>query len=234
MKSSRDNLLAWFPWVKIFAVLLALVTVSCGKSVPNPVDETKDPARIPFGDTVFVIPKKTWLTGYSRRSTDGMVSHISLHALAPNVEPWSPAVHDRMYRGFGWGDRIEIDLSDREYKRKVTEKIVSETHGCNFIQSPSHNDPRIRFCEDKNQKYFGYSEEGYFKYLLLCRKDTSQGRFPTDMSCDIYFSHRNKYSVTATFSGRYFPIAFDIARKVEALLLQFEQSTPTTTSLPRR
>jgi hypothetical protein len=220
-----------FVWTVLLAVLMADAMTGCGKSVPNPVDETKDPIHIPFGDTVFVIPKKTWLKGYSRNSTDGLVSHISLHASAPNVEPWSPSVNDQMYPRLGWGNRIEIDLSESEYKRKVTEKIVSESRQCTFVPSPLHDDPHIRFCEKEN--YFGYSEDGYFKYSMICRKDTSQGRFPVDMSCDIHFAHKGKYAVTVTFSSRYFKHAFDIARKTEALLLQFDQGPQTTPKPPQ-
>ena len=215
-----------FVWAVLLAVLMAGAITGCGKSVPNPVDQTKDPVHIPFVDTVFVIPKKTWLKGYSRNSTDGLVSNIRLHASAPNVEPWSPSVNDQMYPRLGWGNRIEIDLSDSEYKRKVTEQIVSESMQCNFVPSPLHDDPRIRFCKKDN--YFGYVEDGYFKYRVVCRKDTSQGRFPVDMSCDVYFAHKSKYSVTVTFSSRYFRHAFDIARKTEALLLQFDQGPQPT------
>jgi hypothetical protein len=203
-----------FIWTVLLAVLMAGAITGCGKSVPNPVDQTKDPVHIPFGDTVFVIPKKTWLKGYSRHSTDGLVSHISLHALAPNVEPWSPAANDRMYHGFRWGDRIEIDLSDSEYERKVTEKIVSETESCEFTQSPLHNDKNIRFCENEYHKVFGYLKSDYFKYLVVCDQSDP---------CRAHFAHRNKYSITATFSSRYIKQAFDISSKVESLLLQFDQ-----------
>ena len=97
----------------VSALFLLWSTASCGRNLPNPVTITDGLARIPIGTMVFVIPEKTWLKGYSRNSTDGLVSGFQLHAAAPEVEPWSPENNARMYKVPGWGAQIQVtvDLS---------------------------------------------------------------------------------------------------------------------------
>jgi hypothetical protein len=57
------------------------------EKLPDPVKSKNGLSYIPIDDTAFLIPEKTWLKGYSRNSTDGMVYSITLHATVPDVQP---------------------------------------------------------------------------------------------------------------------------------------------------
>jgi len=83
--------------------------------LPNPVESKDGLAYIPIDDTAFLIPEKTWLKGYSRKSADGLVHSITLHATIPDVQPWSPERNDEMYWPAGPGKKLEIYIfGDRE------------------------------------------------------------------------------------------------------------------------
>ncbi len=66
---------------RIFGLALAaLLTLSaCNRSpaLPNPVESKDGVSYIPIDDTSFLIPDKTWLTGVSRKATDGTVGHTA-------------------------------------------------------------------------------------------------------------------------------------------------------------
>ncbi|MDR1850215.1 MAG: hypothetical protein LBQ75_09255 [Zoogloeaceae bacterium] len=100
--------------ISVLAFVALLVFSACGDSprLPNPVESKNGMSYIPIDDTAFLIPEKTWLTGFSRRSTDGSVGSISLHATIPDVQPWSKKRHVEMY-GYGGmgGKRLEVMLS---------------------------------------------------------------------------------------------------------------------------
>lgn len=212
----------------LFSVLLCLATTACGKDLPNPVERKDGVARIPIDGLVFVIPEKTWLKGYHRNKTDGLVHGFDLHAFAPTVEPWSPDKDERMYKVPGWGARIEIAVTSNDGRplRKITEKLYEETDRCHFTPSPKHNDPRIRYCQTDSEKIYGYVDGDHFHYRLHCESDARKARekFPTDPHCTLYFRHKDKLLVEVVVAERYFQHAFDIGRKVEAQLLQFEQT----------
>lgn len=83
--------------------------MSCGK-LPDPTQRKDGFAYIPISDTAFLIPEKTWIKGYSRNATDGLVSAIALHATIPDVQPWSPQRHDEMYWHAGPGKKLVIRI----------------------------------------------------------------------------------------------------------------------------
>lgn len=108
------DIVACWPWrysvahALIAALLIGLA--GCGQSqrLPNPVEQKDGLAYIPIDDTAFLIPEKTWLKGYGRNSTDGLVCCITLHATIPDVQPWSKARHEEMYLRAGPGKKLEI------------------------------------------------------------------------------------------------------------------------------
>lgn len=87
---------------------IGLPKAEAPKRMSDPVERTDGMAYIPIDDTAFLIPEKTWLKGYSRNSTDGLVYSITLHATIPDVQPWSQARHDEMYWPAGPGKKLEI------------------------------------------------------------------------------------------------------------------------------
>lgn len=217
----------------LFSVLLCLATTACGKDLPNPVERKDGVARIPIDGMVFVIPEKTWLKSYHRNKTDGLVHGFDLHAFAPTVEPWSPDKDERMYKVPGWGARIDIRVTsnDGQPLRKITEKLLEEIDKCRFSPSPSHNIPNIRYCQTDWKKIYGYVDGDSFRYQLYCDSDKQKDRnkgFFTDPECRLHFRHHQTLSVEVVFAERYFEHAFDIGRKVEAQLLQFEQTSTAT------
>lgn len=126
----------------IFATTLAVGTTGCNKStaLPNPVESKDGVAYIPIDDTAFLIPEKTWLKGYSRKATDGMVGTITLHATVPDVQPWSQARHEEMYWPAGPGKKLLIYIQGNEvgaYRDHFHEVPHSRMWQSEFIEEPS-------------------------------------------------------------------------------------------------
>lgn len=205
---------------------LSLLFSAMGCGQPNPVDDSPDPTYIPFADTAFLIPRKIWLKGYSRNSTDGKVSYIKLHALGPEVKPWSPAVNDRMYGIPGWGEHLEISMNNYHVNSlEITEQRFLEW-GYKLKPSNVFNDPAIRFYEGQDFRSYGdryaYFMKGRIKYWMLCYKPEPNdlpGRF---YHCDTHFRYKQKYPVTITFGSHFLRHWVAIAQKTERLLEQLE------------
>ena len=89
---------------------IELVQLFTRKPLPDPVQSKDGVAYIPIDDTAFLVPEETWLRGYSRNSTDGLVANIALHASVPDVQPWSPERNDAMYWKAGPGLSLRIDI----------------------------------------------------------------------------------------------------------------------------
>lgn len=227
---------------RLFLILAALLLLlaGCGKGLPDPVERKNGAARIPIDGLVFVIPEKSWLRGYSRNSTDGSVYGFTLHAAAPNVEPWSPANDARMYKVPGWGTRIEVMVTSNngvKYPKQTEAWVERGSPGCHFGPSSVYQDSHVRFCETKHEKIFGYLDNDMFHYKLICDSDQEKAgyKFLVDPSCMLNFYYRDKLNVRLVFAERYLPHAFEIARKVETQLQQFDQTgvTPATPGTPR-
>jgi hypothetical protein len=221
-------------WGRLLGVALAfwlLPLSGCGKSLPDPVERKNGVARIPIDGLVFVIPEKSWLRGYSRNSTDGSVYGFTLHAAAPDVEPWSPANDARMYKVPGWGTLIEVMVSSNRGVKLVdqTEEWMEQHYpGCRFAPSSSFKEPNIRFCETRLDRFYGYVENNHFRYRLRCHgtevNEKARKKFVIDPECHIYFPYRDRLFVDTVFAERYLPHAFEIARKVEGQLQQFDKT----------
>ncbi len=138
MKLVRSNFLK----IVVFTISVVIFIVSgCNSDhkqsrSSDPVETKNGMAFIPLDNTVFLIPEKTWLTGYGRKSTDGLVSRIQLHATVPDAQPWSKERHDEMYWRAGPGKKLEISvtgnvnidrhLMSRRYDPKYIEEISDQ------------------------------------------------------------------------------------------------------------
>ena len=109
------------------------------KPLPDPVQSKDGVAYIPIDDTAFLVPEKTWLRGYARNSTDGLVANIALHASVPDVQPWSPERNDAMYwkAGPGLSLRIDIQGNRAEVHLHFHEVRHSRQWKSQFIEEPS-------------------------------------------------------------------------------------------------
>lgn len=222
---------AWFrrPSAIGAALLLLWSTASCGRSLPNPVTVKDGLARIPIGTMVFVIPEKTWLKGYSRNSTDGLVSGFQLHASAPEVEPWSPENNARMYKVPGWGTQIQVTVDlppEGTHLRKQTQELFEKEDGCYFSEPTAYSMKNVRVCQNNYKRILGYLQDGQFKYILYCDSDVAKKRevFSTDPECRLNFRYRETLLIQATFAERYSKSAFDIAKRLEAKLIEFDKT----------
>ncbi|MBK9021526.1 MAG: hypothetical protein IPL72_16700 [Sulfuritalea sp.] len=213
----------------IATVCLAFATAACGRGLPDPVVKKDGVATIPINGLLFVIPEKTWLTGYSRNSTDGLVAGFSLHAAAPKVEPWSPERQQQMYKMLGWGNRIEVRIASNKGQpllKQTPEWIASNRRGCRFQASPLHKAKNVLFCETTEKKLFGLIEDGVFRYQIKCDSDKEKAsyKFLTDPECHLWFIYREKLSVDTVFAERYFVHGFDMARAIERVLTEFDMT----------
>lgn len=110
------------------------------KPLPDPVQSKDGVAYIPIDDTAFLVPEKTWLRGYARNSTDGLVANIALHASVPDVQPWSPERNDAMYWKAGPGLSLRIDIQGNQvgdYWDNFHKVPGSRMSWAEFIEEPS-------------------------------------------------------------------------------------------------
>jgi hypothetical protein len=226
-KQGRRRIASSFIALVAGSVLLA--SSACGKNLPDPVTKANGIATIPIDGLVFVIPERTWLKGYSRNSTDGLVYGFTLHAVAPKVEPWSPESNEKMYKVPGWGTRIEIRISSNEgrpFIKQTAPWIEQTTKGCHFQRSKMHSVENIVYCETEYERRFAYVEGDQFRYQISCDsyKVKAAEKFPTDPECRLRFFYGDKLSVHVVFAERYFPHAFDMARAIEAKLIEFDKT----------
>ena len=118
---------------------IELVQLFTRKPLPDPVQSKDGVAYIPIDDTAFLVPEETWLRGYSRNSTDGLVANIALHASVPDVQPWSPERNDAMYwkAGPGFSLRIDIQRNRAEVHLHFHDVPHSRQWKSQFIEEPS-------------------------------------------------------------------------------------------------
>ena len=110
------------------------------KPLPDPVQSKDGVAYIPIDDTAFLVPEKTWLRGYARNSTDGLVANITLHASVPDVQPWSPERNSAMYWKAGPGLSLRIDIQGNQvgdYWDNFHKVPGSRMSWAEFIEEPS-------------------------------------------------------------------------------------------------
>ncbi len=132
-----DRLPSWAKWQETYADLTRTFP---SKPLPNPVQSKGGVSYIPIDDTAFLIPEETWLRGYGRKSTDGMVSSIALHSTVPDVQPWSKARHEEMYWPAGPGKKLLITIKGNEvgaYRDNFHKVPTSGMLDFKFIEEPS-------------------------------------------------------------------------------------------------
>jgi hypothetical protein len=208
--------------------VLALVTSlnACGNKLPDPVERKDGYAWIPIADTAFLMPEKTWLKSYGRNSTDGMVSSFNLHATAPDVQPWSPAVNDQMYPKLGSGELVSVDVRDAreqinghiEYFYRVPQSRRGGT--LEEVESDLSN-YGLRKFKDPHMDFaviYERIEQGRVKYFVDC----DEGRAFRYPSCRLSFPWDKEIFVELNFPRRYVPYSIQMAEKVTAKLKEFE------------
>ncbi len=117
-----------------------LIEIFTREPLPDPVQSKDGVAYIPIDDTAFLVPEETWLRGYSRKSTDGTVGSITLHATVPDVQPWSRARHDEMYWKAGPGKSLRIVIQGNQvgdYRDNFHKVPGSRMSWAEFIEEPS-------------------------------------------------------------------------------------------------
>jgi hypothetical protein len=202
------------------AILIALLCLSVGcKRLPNPVISQNGQSYIPIADTSFLIPEKTWLTGYGRNSTDGMVSSISLHATLPDVQPWSPAVNDIMYTGSNPGRKVDIeirDARDTEFIQRFP-LFPKSRWGGTLVEVPSNlaDIGLRRFKDETSPEIYFYElvESGKVIYFMRC-----------SLTCRLSFPWRETLEVNISFPGSDVIYSVMVANRVKAKMGDFEQA----------
>ena len=129
-----DRIAFWVQWKQAAADLTRTFP---SKPLPDPVQSKDGVAYIPIDDTAFLVPEKTWLRGYARNSTDGMVANITLHASVPDVQPWSPERNDAMYWKAGPGLSLRIDIKGGRVSAPDFDVPRSQRPHGEFIEEPS-------------------------------------------------------------------------------------------------
>jgi hypothetical protein len=218
------------------AIALSVSLSACGKKLPDPVERKDGYAYIPIADTAFLIPEKTWLKSFARKSTDGSVDSFVVHVTAPDVQPWSQAVNDQMYPPLGPGMRVDVWVRDahevlasqyelfyrppNSRRGGVLEEIYSDLadYGLRKFSDPITN--RTIFyerIENDRVKYFIYCDDG---------KDPPHRQF-----CHLSYPWNRAIYVELTFTRNYLPSSIQMADKVTAKLKEFEMAghaqTPT-------
>lgn len=220
----------------VVAIALSVSLNACGKKLPDPVERKDGYAWIPIADTAFLIPEKTWLKGYGRKATDGMVSHIGVHATAPDVQPWSQAVHDQMYPKLGRGAITEIDVYHTWdymfFHERFPKFPQSIWGGGDLIEEPSDLAEKglrkfreRRVTDGKLQTgtvFYEYVQNGKVKYYADC--DDDGARLGGDDQCHMIFPYAGKFRVTLTFRRVYMADSVRMADKVLEKLNEFEMA----------
>lgn len=222
-------------------LLLAVVTAialtaslnACGEKLPNPVERRDGYAWIPMADTAFLIPEKTWLKGYGRRATDGLVVDIGLHATVPEVAPWSPEVQDQMYPPRGWGRLITIavrDKGNRTFFQRFPDFPQSINGAWKLVEEPSelaaiglHRFRELRVTDGKPQVgvvFYEHVQDGKVKYFVRC--NDHGGKPGVVDSCNLMFPHGDRFEVTLSFLRAYMADSVRMADKVAEKLNEFE------------
>lgn len=122
----------------------------------NPVESKDGLSYIPIDDTAFLIPEKTWLKGYGRKSTDGSVASITLHATVPDVQPWSQERHDEMYWSAGPGKKLDIYIEDNRRDSILVFENTLDSSG-RHIEEPS--DQAAQGLRQFRALWLAYGEE---------------------------------------------------------------------------
>jgi hypothetical protein len=228
------------PLVEAVAAIALLVSLNaCGKKLPDPVLRKDGYAYIPIADTAFLIPEKTWLKSYGRKSTDGSVGSFNLHVTAPDVQPWSQEVNAKIYPPAGPGQRVDVFIMEVDeplvsqyesfYKLppvwgRVLQEVTSDLadSGLRKFRDPKLNDPA----------FYLRVENEHIKYFIRC--DNDEGYPANRQFCHLRFPWNRKIYADLTFTRNYLPHSIRMADQIAAKLKEFEtaalihQKTPAS------
>lgn len=200
-------------------LFLTLTTVTACEQLPNPVISENGHSYIPIADTAFMIPEKTWLTGYGRSKAGGMVSSISMHATLPDVQPWSPAVNDVMYTGAIPGRKVDIeirDTRDTEFIQRFP-RFPNSRWGGKLVEVPSDLEDvglrRFKYESAPEMSFYEKVDAGGVVYFMYCRS-----------TCYLSFPWRKTLEINLTFSRNDIKYSVTVADKVKHILTRFEQA----------
>ena len=156
--------------LRILSVIIFLVS-GCDSEhkksyASDPVEKKNGMAFIPLYDIAFLIPEKTWLTGYARNSTDGLVCCIQLHATVPDAQPWSKERNDEMYWRAGPGKKLMISITGNV---NIDRHLISRRHDPKYIEETSdQTEQDLRRFRKLRSKF---NPEFYKKTLAKYGKD---------------------------------------------------------------
>lgn len=214
----------------VIAIALSVSLNACGKKLPDPVERKDGYAWIPIADTAFLIPEKTWLKSYGRKSTDGMVSSISLHVTAPDAQPWSQEVNAKMYPQIGPGQMVDVVVEE------VGELLANQYES--FYTLPQRRSGRIleevksdlvesglrRFQDPQwsGTAYYLRIENDRVKYFIGCGNNDS---YQTDHQfCHLRFPWSRAIYMDLSFTRNYLPHSIRMADQIAAKLKEFEKA----------
>jgi hypothetical protein len=205
---------------RLLAILfLTLTMVTACKRLPNPVISENGQSYIPIADTAFLIPEKTWLTGFGRNSTDGMVSSISMHATVPDVQPWSPAVNDVMYTGANPGRKVDIEIMDTRHTEFIQRfpRFPNSRWGGELVEVPSDLEAiglrRFKDETSHNLRFYELVKAGEVIYFMRC-----------DLVCYLSFPWRKTLEIKLRIDEGDKKYSVKVADKVKQILARFEQA----------
>jgi|CXWL01.1.fsa_nt_gi hypothetical protein len=224
----------------VVALALSISLNACGKKLPDPVERKDGYAYIPIADTAFLVPEKTWLKSYGRKSTDGSVDSFYLHVTAPDVQPWSEAVNAKMYPERGRGAIVEISVTDvrhTEFHRRFPNFPQSRWGGSPLKEEPSDlENVGLRKFRDSaptdsglDKVFYEFVKNEQVKYFIRC--GDHRGYMGAHDSCYLSFPFGNALEVELTFNRKYMPESVRMADKIAAKLKEFEaagRARPTT------
>lgn len=212
----------------VIAIVLSVSLNACGKKLHDPVVRKDGYAWIPIADTAFLVPEKTWLKGYGRRSTDGSVDSFNLHVTAPDVQPWSEAVNHQMYPERGPGKMVRVEVRDisgeplasqyekyyilpRYWGGRLLEEIESDLNssGLRKFRVPQLNDP-VFYLRIENERV---------RYFTRCDEDKDP---PNRQFCHLRFPWSRTIYVELVFTRNYLPHSVLMANQIAAKLKEFE------------
>lgn len=200
-------------------LFLTLTMVTACEQLPNPVISEHGQSYIPIADTAFLIPEKTWLTGYGRNKTDGMVSSIFMHATIPEVQPWSPAVNDVMYIGASPGRKVDIEIRDTRHTEFIQRfpRFPNSRWGGKLVEVPSDlEDIGLRRFKDESSpetRFYELVKEGEVIYFMRC-----------NLVCYLSFPWRKTLEISLRIPEGDKKYSVKVADKVKHILDRFEHA----------
>jgi hypothetical protein len=210
----------------LISIALAAGLSAC-KKLPDPVVRKDGYAWIPIADTAFLIPEKTWLKGYGRKSTDGSVDDFRLHATVPDADPWSENVNAQMYPPAGPGKRIDVFVKDdREtlvFQLAQFYKPPQSRWKSSLIEVTSdlESDGLRKFRESgpKGTVFYERIENDRVRYFIYCDDD---GGYIDHQFCHLSFPWGKTLYVDLKFTRNYLPHSIRMVEQITAKLKQFE------------